>query len=334
MRDINQFSAKRIVNGVLRPPAAVSTQRGIHGYATSNADLQGIRVSSGGNGNNVSSNQAMGVDDSGVQGGSGNLANMIQDQFSALERRLQNLEKEDNTNVEILRFQGRIFHSPEDVGAMFENELGVGSKLFFSCFAGPNTVIDAVFRSKNPPIRDAKVMKVLKDLGLREQEMDAFLSADFKQTLPNILSHDKRLAQHQYKTKATDTPNARFPALPSGEDMGTDGDNVGLQSALNNSLNQVQDAFTSDINRQLNRSPALLALATQMLAISVTFVRSLFSFMSQTFQHLKATFDGEEQAWSCVCNSVFDLWNQYFLPMKNEKWLRWISMTLKILDPW
>ncbi len=40
--------------------------------------------------------------------------------------------------------------------------------------------------------------------------------------------------------------------------------------------------------------------------------------MSQTIQHLKATFDGKEQAWACVCNSVFDLWNQYFLPMKTE----------------
>ncbi len=321
MKDINfgpvPGHGPRIQNGYLAPPVIGGGNAG-GGYATTAEDLRGIRVTGNvaGSGGNDGNNGNLG---NGGNGGGKNHINFVQDEMESLSRRLHNLENGDAaTRGEVLRFNSHVFHSPDDVAAFFDKQLGVGTKIYFSCFPSPNYIIDAVFRNKNPAVRDPKMMKVLRDLGLREQEMDGYFSADYKQTLPDILAHDKRLAQHQYSTKPSETINARFPALPSGEDMGSDGDNVGLHNALGTALSHVQNSCISDINRQLKDSDALMALATQMLTVSVSFVRSLFSFMSQTFQHLKATFDGEEQAWTCVCNSVYDLWIQHFFPMKND----------------
>ncbi len=318
MNEIN--GNQRIQDGFLHPP------RGSGNYATED-EARGIRVTSGGNergnngGNHGGFNNGNGYGDSNGNGSGGNRGNefgLLQEQIDDLKRRMETLEGDTESNGEILRFYGLTLHSPEDFGAMFEKYLGVGARVYFSCFTSPNYIIDAVFRVKNPADRDAKTMKILKDLGLRQQEMDAYFSADHKQTMPDIMTHNRRLAQHMYKTKVSETAGARFPAMPSGEDMGNNGDNVGLHQALISALNTVQTACTADINRQLKGAHDLLSLATQMLTISVNFVRDLFAFMAQTFQALKLTFDGEDQAWACVCNSASDLWEHHFLPLKSD----------------
>ncbi len=321
MQDINGGNHTRIQNGFLHPA------RNSGAYANAE-ESRGIRVTGGGNngghnGGGGGGNFHNGDGNGGSSGGQGNGSRgndfiILQEQIDGLKRRMETLEGDGDSTGEILRFYGVTLHSPEDFGAMFEKYLGVGGRVYFSCFTSPNYIIDAVFRVKNPADRDAKTMKILKDLGLRQQEMDAYFSADHKQTMPDIMTHNRRLAQHMYKTKVSETVGARFPAMPSGEDMGNNGDNVGLHQALISALNTVQTACTADINRQLKGAHDLLSLATQMLTISVNFVRDLFAFMAQTFQALKLTFDGEDQAWACVCNSASDLWEHHFLPLKSD----------------
>ncbi len=317
----------RIKNGFLNPPSVRHGNQGagFGGYAQG-SDTNGIRVSGGGGGSGGGNggfggghgppgNYGGGGD--GNAGGGDDPTDPIWSAVEELGKRLSSLEESSGGGGrKVVRLKQFVFRSPKDVGTLLETHLGVGAKIFFSCFMSPNIVLDQVFKYLSPGSVNAKDLKELRSLELRPQELAAYFSSDHMQTRPNLFSSTKRLSNHVYSSVASKVANARFTAIPSAEDYGIQGDGQGLHHALTTALKHVQTSALSDINANLIRAPILLALATQMLTISVTFVQELFAFMGQTYQSLKTSFDGEEEAWDCVCSSVQDLWECHFLPEK------------------
>ncbi len=275
------------------------------------------------NGNQAPPNNGNAGSGLGGTNGSNGTATDAESLWKELQRinhRLGLLEDDDNDpgSGTTVRFFDHVFRSSDDVASFLEEHLGTGAFVHFSCFVNPNYVLDAIVKYMSPNFKDPKEIKDLKSLRLRQEEFDAYLAADHNQTFPNIFCMPERLQNHSYTTKPNQTSDARFPAIPSPEDFGTQGDGTGLHHALGLAIKHIQTTRLADINRQLRKSPILLALATQMLTVSVTFVSDLFSFMGQTFQALQASFDGHHQAWDCVCASVKDLWESHFLPEKAD----------------
>ncbi len=325
----NSQGKRTIVGGIL--PAG--------GYATG-SELEGIRVSGsniGGNNRNTggsgSGNNRGGGGFSGGAGGGGgddgggngrspfdDTPEDLTQLLVNLENRIKNLEKGEGESLDHVHWENHIFHTPEDIGALFEGVMGLGEKdIKFSCFTNPVALLDACTRRISPNIKSAKDIKDILALDLRQREVHAYLSIDSDTTLPSILSVSERLKGFKYISKVSQTHDARFAAIPTADDFGTQSSPKGLYPALVKALKTVKDEISKDIKRYYSEFPVLQVIATQLLAKSVSFLEELWAFMAETNQQLTKAYNGsEKKAWDCVCKSIQDIWMSQFVPAKAD----------------
>ncbi len=198
--------------------------------------------------------------------------------------------------------------------------MGLGNKdTKFSCFTNPVALFDACTQQISPSIKSAKDIKDILALDLRQREVHAYLSIDSDTTLPALLSASKRLKGFKYLSKASQTHDARFTAVPSADDFGTQTATKGLYPDLVKALKTVKDEISKDIKRYYSNFPVLQVIATQLLAKSVSFLEELWAFMAETNLQLTKAYNGsEKKAWDCVCKSIQDIWMSQFVPAKAD----------------
>ncbi len=317
---------RAIENGILRPLSS----RGGGAYA-SGSDLEGIRVTSGGDyfghtdhpmdgngpGGNGSGHDGNGPNDPPFDGGGSNRGG-FPEVWSVLdnhEKRIHNLELvKRGDGTQSVHWKGRTFNEAAEISALFDKYVGTSHIIKFGCFANPYQLLDECTRRLTSHFKTTKEIKEILALQLRGIEVRSYLSLDSGCNLPYLFSTAERLVGFTYLTKPNKTIDARFQGCPSSTDFATLEDTKGIYPAIMRALKTVRIGIERDVELHYGKFPVIQNLANQMLGTSVTFVEELLAFMSQTHAALLKSFKGDDKAWECVCKAVEDIWASQIVP--------------------
>ena len=104
----------------------------------------------------------------------------------------------------------------------------------------------------------------------------------------------------------------RFKQLPKFSSWEDKSHTNGMKFQILSHLSVVRREVEADINRKLRTSPEAVALATTLLADSVTFIQHLCDFMSQAYRQINKSDKSAGASWDVVCYVVQQLFLQAF----------------------
>ena len=231
----------------------------------------------------------------------------LEERVSRLERHSAGLSGTEQT----VFFGNHVFRSKLDVAALLERHLGTGR---YQCglFCSPQQILNAIHAEFSNCLPAAKDYKALNDLRVNTRD---YLAATAVLRSKPTLFDAKRLDGHYYKSSSN--LQCRFKTIPTYEDWGLRSDMDSLYYKFSRALDNFDLALQSAISSELAAFDDLQLLATKMLASSSKFVRSLFEYMTECFEHLNPSFPSATDTWELVCFSVEEVFLNEFAPARS-----------------
>ena len=245
----------------------------------------------------------------------------LMERCRSLEQRLNKLELTkqvggDRSGHEVVTVSGLTFRDTEDVKAWLTSNFTEPAALDFGCFADPLGVFHRLY------------LKIVnKDLVFKELETrvklklsngECILMSAMDLEIPYIFtgssSGDSRLFTGQDGSKNA----CRFRNCPKFANWEDRAHTDGLKFQILSHLAVVRKELQSDISRKLHRSPEAIALATTLLADSVTFIQHLCDFMSQAYRQINKSDRSAAASWDVVCYVVQQLFIQSFHTVRSS----------------
>ena len=189
-----------------------------------------------------------------------------------------------------------VFNSPAELGAWadvtFKNQV-----IPFGVFVDPYTILQRI-----TSYRDVASDSVIKDMKTRR---DVQITADEEIA---IASFDKPLPKLFRGVSNDNSPRSWVPGIPTKTRWEDEYGMAGVKLTILNNLDNVSDGLASAIEARISDtttdSRECQALARELVASSISFLKSLCTFISETNRNLLLAGFNESSAWDLVCKLV------------------------------
>jgi hypothetical protein len=167
----------------------------------------------------------------------------------------------------------------------------------FGVFVDPYTILQRI-----TSYRDVASESVIKDMKTRR---DVQITADEEIA---IASFDKPLPKLFRGVSNDNSPRAWVPGIPTKTRWEDEYGMAGVKLTILNNLDNVSDGLASAIEARISDqstdSRECQALARELVASSISFLKSLCTFISETYRNLVNAGFNEGSAWDLVCKLV------------------------------
>ena len=167
----------------------------------------------------------------------------------------------------------------------------------FGVFVDPYTILQRI-----TSYRDVASESVIKDMKTRR---DVQITADEEIA---IASFDKPLPKLFRGVSNDNSPRAWVPGIPTKTRWEDEYGMAGVKLTILNNLDNVSDGLASAIEARISDqttdSRECQALARELVASSISFLKSLCTFISETYRNLVNAGFNDSSAWDLVCKLV------------------------------
>ena len=238
---------------------------------------------------------------------------VIPDAVDEILARLDRLERAHagagGSGDQTVFFGSHVFRAKRDLSAFLEEFLGLGY-LPSGLFVSPHQILNAIHAELSHSLPGMKDFKALKDLKVTTRDYHATTAA--LRNKPTVFE-SKRLETHAYTTPCATA--CRFKAIPSYAEWGLKSDTDSLYHKFSRELDRFEGSMQSAVASEFSDYPTLQIMAASMLAKSTRFVRGLFEYMTECYEHLNPSFPSSTETWDLVCFSVEEIFmNEFTAP--------------------
>jgi hypothetical protein len=237
------------------------------------------------------------------------LLNSLTSRLGKIERQQTDSGKEGLSGA--VRFSGVTFTSKEDVGAWLDSHLiTTGAVPPYGLFADPQLLLHWVWillsGSTSSSARD------MKDRISIEMSQDKTYAVDsYQHYIPLVFTGKK---SSLLNTGGMD--KSRLAQIPSFESWDDATGETGLKQQIAEGLAMVRHSISDLIEENFSNSPEVRAFALGMLNTSSSFIESLGTYMSETYNNFKDVVGNEKSVWGLVTFVVEQLFRKDFAQVR------------------
>jgi hypothetical protein len=257
----------------------------------------------------------LGIHDTSVEEDSrstGTDANINSSSMDSITDRLTKLEKLNNDQNKdglkgSVRFSGVIFTGKADVGAWLDKEWGeVGSIPPYGLFADPQLLLHWIWillsGTTNSSARD------MKDRISIDMSQDKTYAIDsYQHYIPLVFTGKK-----SSMLNTSGMEKSRLAQIPSFESWDDATGENGLKQQIAEGLALVKHSLSDLIDETFEESPNVRAFALGMLHTSCSFIESLGTYISETYNNFKDVVGNEKSVWGLVTFVVEQIFRKDF----------------------
>jgi hypothetical protein len=240
------------------------------------------------------------------------LSSSMSDLLNALTSRLGKLERQYSEKGKeglngAVRFSGVTFTGKDDVGAWLDASLpNTGGVPPYGLFADPQLLLHWVWillsGTTNSSARD------MKDRISIEMSQDKTYAVDsYQHYIPLVFTGKKSSLLNTGGME-----KSRLAQIPSFESWDDATGEAGLKQQIAEGLSMVKDSISDLIEENFGEAPEVRAFALSMLHTSVSFIQSLGTYMSETYNNFKDVVGNEKSVWGLVTFVVEQLFRKDF----------------------
>jgi hypothetical protein len=233
------------------------------------------------------------------------LLNTLNSRLGKLERQQSEKGKEGLNGA--VRFSGVTFTNKDDVGAWLDGSLTVtGGVPPYGLFADPQLLLHWVWillsGTTNSSARD------MKDRISIEMTQDKTYAVDsYQHYIPLVFTGKKSSLLNTGGME-----KSRLAQIPTFESWDDATGEAGLKQQISEGLSMVKDSISDLIEENFGEAPEVRAFALSMLHTSASFIQSLGTYMSETYNNFKDVVGNEKSVWGLVTFVVEQLFRKDF----------------------
>lgn len=255
--------------------------------------------------NQTTSNIQSSASGTGMTSEVSDLLNVLTSRLGKLEK--QHLDKGKEGLNGAVRFSGVTFTNKDDVGAWLDSALDTtGGIPPYGLFPDPQLLLHWVWillsGTTNSSARD------MKDRISIEMSQDKTYAIDsYQHYIPLVFTGKK---SSLLNTGGMD--KSRLAQIPTFESWDDATGEAGLKQQVAEGLSMVRDSLSDLIEENFCNSPEVRAFALGMLHTSISFIESLGTYMSETYNNFKDVVGNEKSVWGLVTFVVEQLFRKDF----------------------
>ena len=234
-----------------------------------------------------------------------NLLESISDRLSAIEKQTNDQSKDGLKGS--VRFSGVTFTGKNDVGAWLDRNWGeVGAIPPYGLFADPQLLLHWIWillsGTTNSSARD------MKDRISIDMSQDKTYAIDsYQHYIPLVFTGKK-----SSMLNTSGMEKSRLAQIPSFESWDDATGENGLKQQIAEGLSLVKHSISDLIDETFEDCPDIRAFALGMLHTSCSFIESLGTYISETYNNFKDVVGNEKSVWGLVTFVVEQIFRKDF----------------------
>ncbi len=243
----------------------------------------------------------------GLSGHEGTISDVDRAWKAQVDEAIKNLKVNASQPLSTERgFSYESYHFPdmEEFQAWLEVKEGA-SIVPLALFQSWPTLFHRIFKDLTGESRSIRDIQAINAMDMRDNDANS-AEALGMMGMPHLFKGKDGKFAMVFSGLNTGGAKSRFRGCPTKKVWGKLSQHDGLRYKAEEALVRVQKNIREDIERVL-KSPEVKSLCLSMLLSTVEFIKSLFAYMTDTYEELETSFGDENKTWDFTCKCVEDV---------------------------